>query len=85
MSWNDDPNVKAALKERSPSDVMLLCCPACGDYSYYNEGSHFTCYFCGAGYYVATEDEGGFPGPFVAVEDAITVEDALEVPEDEWS
>ena len=40
----DDPNVKAALAEgRLLSDIALIECPECHNYSYYNEGSHFTC------------------------------------------
>ena len=41
--WND-PNVKAALKQGRPaSDISLICCPECGTYGYYNDGSHFSC------------------------------------------
>jgi len=42
-AW-DDPNVKAALKsKRPPSDIALICCSMCGNYGYYNQGSHFSC------------------------------------------
>lgn len=40
--WND-PNVKAALKERDAGHIALICCFQCGNYGYYNEGSHFSC------------------------------------------
>jgi hypothetical protein len=38
--------VKEALKERPPSDIALLPCRHCDNYSYYNEGGHFTCAWC---------------------------------------
>ncbi len=41
-AW-DDPNVKAALKQRPARLVMLCCCPDCHNYGYYNEGSHWSC------------------------------------------
>ena len=41
-AW-EDPNVKAALKQRGSSHVALIQCFRCGNYSYYNEGSHFSC------------------------------------------
>lgn len=43
--WDDD-NVQEALKGRPPADIQLLSCERCGGYSYYNEGSHFTCAWC---------------------------------------
>lgn len=44
----DDPNVKQALKEgRGPGDIAVLCCERCANFSYYNQGSHFTCGVCG--------------------------------------
>jgi hypothetical protein len=43
----DDPNVKEALRDgRDSSDIHLIGCYVCGEYSYYNDGSHFTCRFC---------------------------------------
>jgi hypothetical protein len=42
-----DPNVQLALKERTPEEVSLACCRKCGYYSYFNNGSHFTCHWCG--------------------------------------
>lgn len=42
----DDPNVKDALKQRGSSHVYLIQCYDCGNYSYYNEGSHFSCGVC---------------------------------------
>lgn len=42
-----DPNVREALDEgRSASDISLICCGRCGNYGYYNDGSHFTCGVC---------------------------------------
>jgi len=46
-AW-DDPNVTRALKDgRQPNDIMLGCCQRCHNYAYWNQGSHFTCYWCG--------------------------------------
>jgi hypothetical protein len=45
----DDPNVIAALREgRASSDIWLVQCEVCGTASYYNEGSHASCFSCGA-------------------------------------
>lgn len=41
-AW-DDPNVREAIRTRSPHLIMLICCERCGNYGYYNEGSHFSC------------------------------------------
>ena len=41
-AW-DDPNVKAALKQRDAEHIYLICCERCGNYGYYNEGSSFGC------------------------------------------
>lgn len=41
-AWEDN-NVKAALKQRPAHLVMLICCPVCHNYGYYNEGSHWFC------------------------------------------
>ena len=81
MRWREDPNIKAALKERSPEDVMTMRCPECGEDSYYNQGSHFMCYFCDRLYYAANEDEldAGMDGPFVLCEDACTVADLMDL------
>ena len=39
-----DPNVKLRLAEGVLAcDVWLIECMACGNYSYYNQGSHFNC------------------------------------------
>ncbi len=51
-AW-EDQNVKAALKQRPASQVMLICCPLCHNYGYYNEGSHWSC---------SVGDCGGFLG-----------------------
>jgi hypothetical protein len=42
----NDSNVQEALKGRSSEEVSLACCRECGQYSYYNDGSHFTCHWC---------------------------------------
>jgi hypothetical protein len=44
-AW-EDPNVKAALKQRDTGHVYVMCCAECHNYSYYNEGSHFSCSWC---------------------------------------
>src|ERR1017187_7390401 len=44
--WKD-PSVKGALKQgRSPDDIMVMACPQCGEWGYYNQGSHFYCRHC---------------------------------------
>ena len=44
----EDPNVRRALRDgRGPGDIQLGCCPECHGHSYYNEGSHFSCHWCG--------------------------------------
>ena len=44
----DDPNVLAALREgRQGYDILLIECPVCGTYSYYNKGFHASCFSCG--------------------------------------
>jgi ribosomal protein L37AE/L43A len=42
-----DPNVRDALKERTPEEVSLACCRECGRYSHYNDGPLFFCHWCG--------------------------------------
>jgi len=55
--WKD-PNVKAALKSgRSTDDIMVIACPKCSRYGYYNQGSTFWCRFCKEGWYCCSEDE----------------------------
>jgi hypothetical protein len=44
---HDDPNVREALKGRTPEEVSLACCRGCGYYSYFNDGSQFSCHWCG--------------------------------------
>jgi hypothetical protein len=44
---HSDPNVQEALKGRTPEEVSLICCRKCEYYSYYNDGPHFTCHWCG--------------------------------------
>lgn len=49
IGWHDayeDPNVKEALQQRDAQHIALICCQQCANYSYYNEGSHFTCSWC---------------------------------------
>ena len=44
----DDPNVARELKDgRLASDIMLIGCPYCGDFTYYNQGTHASCSYCG--------------------------------------
>ena len=59
----DDPSVIAAIREgRHAYDIYIIECPACFTYSYYNQGSHASCYSCG-------EDLSGL------TDEAITLED----------
>ena len=70
-SWND-PNVKAALKDgRSPSDIMLIECPNCGYYGYYNQGSHWSCSIEGCKGYLEDEDLDDYSdaGEIITLED----------------
>ena len=42
-----DPMVIEAIEGgRHANDIYLVCCPWCGTYSYYNEGSHADCRNC---------------------------------------
>ena len=55
--WKD-PNVVDAFKSgRSADDICVLPCPTCGQFSYYNQGSHFTCRHCDVCFYAAHPDE----------------------------
>lgn len=55
--WKD-PSVVAALKDgRPPDDVMVMACPKCNRYGYYNQGSNFWCRFCKEGWYCCSEGE----------------------------
>jgi hypothetical protein len=69
----EDPNVTAALKAgRTPDEISLIECPACGVAGYYNDGSHFGCRSCGASYACITEDEEPPPDhPYLLIDDAV--------------
>lgn len=55
--WKD-PGVKGALRSgRTPDDIMVLNCPACGRFGYYNQGSTFWCRFCEQGWVCCSEGE----------------------------
>lgn len=55
--WKD-PNVKERLKEGVSADaIMVMDCPKCGRFGYYNEGSHFSCRFCNRNWVCLTESE----------------------------
>lgn len=56
-SWRDDDAVREALRERAPSEVLLLECPDCEEYSYWGEGSSFCCRLCGGIYAIASDGE----------------------------
>lgn len=77
--WKD-PRVVDALKDgRSADDIMVLDCPKCGRFGYYNEGSHFTCLFCERDYYVLSEGECVSKGvPSVQADSAVRLSDTLE-------
>jgi hypothetical protein len=76
--WKD-PAVQAALKEgRSADDIAVLPCPNCGEYGYYNEGSHFYCRFCNKGFSCLTEDEEPPEGvPYLYLEGHTTLADTV--------
>lgn len=80
----DDPNVKAALKSgRPPSDIMLIDCPECGEASYYNQGSHFTCRACDCGWAVISDDEDPPDRAYIMVDEAYSLDewDSFEPPD----
>ena len=76
----DDPNVKDALKGgRDATDIFLIDCPGCGLAGYYNNGSHFTCRACGAGYACITDDEEApVDRPFIVLGEEYTLEDYID-------
>lgn len=81
--WKD-PNVKLALKEgRSADDIMVIDCPKCNRYGYWNQGQYFFCRFCNLEFYCADDDH---PGPLgirkIFMENAITLADTVTVPTD---
>lgn len=79
--WKD-PDVKAALKERSADDIAVLSCPKCGRWGYYNQGSHFYCRKCSKGWYCCSEDEEP-PNdrPWMRLDEYTTLADTLETPD----
>lgn len=55
--WKD-PNVVQAFKDgREAHDICVLSCPACGELSYYNQGSTFTCRACERGWHILGEND----------------------------
>lgn len=75
-AW-DDPHVKAALLQRPPDDIYLMICHGCGRYSYYNQGSHFSCTWCDwsmSGRQLDLALDAG---------EAITLDDYAELPADD--
>ena len=77
-TWKD-PEVKAALKEgRMADDIMVLECPRCNEWRYYNQGSGFYCRKCKVGFRVLGEDEEpGDTEPIVYAHEAITLADTV--------
>ena len=60
--WKD-PQVQEALKEGRPSDnIMALPCRQCGEWGYYNQGSHFSCRLCDKTWSVLREEESPTEG-----------------------
>lgn len=89
MSWADGQMTREALKERVAADIEMLSCPACGKYSYWNEGTHFTCEHCDTGFAALTENEiyerdqaGDLPANFVDCSESVSLEWLLSL-EDE--
>ena len=83
--WKD-PNVKAALKDgRSAEDILVLSCPKCNRWGYYNQGSSFSCRFCKESWYVCSEDEQPAPGiAFMRADDLMTLADTVTETTDEY-
>ena|SRR5205809_3624870 len=80
--WKD-PRVKAALKSGRPADdSVVLSCPKCGLWGYYDQGSHFTCLHCDENWYCCSEDEAPptdrqylWLDGFTTLADTVSVED----------
>ena len=81
--WKD-PNVKEALRYgRTADDIMVLDCPKCGRWNYWNEGSGYWCRFCERGWCVLSEDEEpGDTEPIIYANEAITLADTVTVTTD---
>ena len=83
--WKD-PQVKEALKSgRSADDIAVLSCPQCGEWGYYNEGSHFSCRFCDRNWYCLSEGEEprpGVPHIYLESEGHTSLADTVTVTED---
>lgn len=75
--------VQEALKERSADDIFVMACPDCGKWSYYNQGSHFSCRFCERGFYVLGDDESAEDKavPCIHAENACTLADTIDAGE----
>jgi hypothetical protein len=55
--WKD-PYVRERLKDGVPAwDIAVCRCPKCGEWGYYNEGSTFSCRFCGVTFLIGDNDE----------------------------
>ncbi len=81
--WKD-PSVQAALKAgRDVEDIAVLACPNCGQWGYYNEGSHFYCRHCNRGWACLTEDEEPPDDrPYMYLEGFTTLADTVTVTTD---
>lgn len=76
----DDPMVKAALEDGRPAeDIAVLSCPKCGRHGYYNQGSHFTCRFCEATWFVCSEGEDApTDGAFIRLDGFTSLADVTD-------
>ena len=77
--WKD-PNVLAAMKAgRHLDDIAVLSCPRCGQFSYYNQGSWFTCRHCECSWYIIGEDEEPpLDASYMRVDWCTTMQDVLD-------
>jgi hypothetical protein len=58
LSIWDDENVKQALADgRLPNDIACLNCALCGEISYYNQGSSFSCPHCESSFRVVSSED----------------------------
>lgn len=71
-------SVVEALKTRTADDIWVMDCPQCGVTSYYNQGSHFSCRSCGAGFYCLSEGEESDGRACVYCDDARTLADSVQ-------
>lgn len=78
--WTD-PAVKERLKEGwTPDTIMVLRCPECSRWGYYNQGGSFSCRFCDVCFVCLSQDESkpeGRPSLRLDESDCVTLADTV--------